>query len=128
MRPIEILNKTMEEYNAEFEKAKTPKEQEKVNKAFEKKIEAAEKEMEKAFEAEIKSNDEELEKEQAASAKALSDLESADEEKRKPKSDLSYEELKALNMGELKAKAKDLGLKGYSKLNEEDLIKLIQGK
>ena len=40
---------------------------------------------------------------------------------------MSKEELKTLSVKDLKAKCKELGLQGYSKLNEDELIDLILG-
>ena len=38
---------------------------------------------------------------------------------------MNKEELKALSAKELKAKCKDLGLAGYSRLSEDDIVQLI---
>ena len=113
---MNALEKVMDEFNEAYTSAKTEKQRDAVNKKFESKIDKAEQALEKEFEEQIKKDNADLEAEQKADAKALIDL-----EKDAP---LTIKEKYTIK--KLKKLAKENRLKGYSKLKEDGLIKLLQ--
>lgn len=145
---IEQFNKVLEQYNAEYTEAKDDKQRDIINIKYEKIITEAEKTLEKSLEDFIKQENEKLLLEQKQSEQEILDLSKEDRDDSDNDNGngnsgnngngngngntILNEEIKKIedikekySVKELKQILKNAKIKGYSRLNQDALVRLI---
>ena len=123
---IDKFNELVQEMANAVAEAKTQDEADKIQEEYDSRIDKAEVETEAALEEFFKKEQESLEKERLESELIIEEEEIVDEKDEDDSNDDKFIKIKEhYSVKELKAILKAAGIKGYSKLKEDELIKLI---